>query len=205
MNKIVLIVVALLIVGGIGVGGYMMLSNGSGQTSETTQEAGGKKSLRELMGMKSNQMCTFKDEMQNIGTVYTGGGKFRADFSSSSNGVTMNTHMISDASNVYFWFDDNYKGFKMNITDIDTTGEEGKTNTVNVDKTVDYSCKPWSVDSSKFTLPDISFEDFSAMMKAVPTMPSGSAPVDSTSMQCAACNNLPADAAAECKAALNCK
>ncbi len=206
MNKVVLAVVALLILGGVGVGGYFMLSKNDTnvETMIDVKEVGGKKSLRELMRMTTNQTCTFKDEMQNIGTVYTGGGKFRADFSSTSNGVTMNTHMISDASTVYFWFDGNDKGFKMNIAEIDKTSGSDSTNSVDVDKTIDYTCKPWGVDQSKFALPDISFDDFSAMMQAVPAVPNGNTG-DITSMQCSACNNLPADAAKECRAALNCK
>lgn len=205
MNKIVIAVIALLIVGGVGLSAYLMLSKDDTavDTMLEVKDQGGKKSLRELMGMTTNQTCTFKDEMQNIGTVYTGGGKFRADFSSTSNGVTMNTHMISDASTVYFWFDGNEKGFKMNLSEIEKTGDTGTSSSVDVDKTIDYTCKPWSVDQSKFALPDVSFDDFSAMMEAMPAAPSGTG--DLTSMQCAACNNLPADAAKECKAALNCK
>ena len=227
MNRNVMIGVGVAIVLLIllGAGGFMMMSKKDQiQVEEkvtsketqipTTGVMMSKKSLKDMMGMGSNQTCTFEDENQNSGTVFTGGGKYRADLVSTANGEVINTHMISDGVNVYMWFDGKESGFKMPIAEVEKTSSAGDTSTtqnVDVNKQVDVNCKGWSVENSKFELPElVEFQDLGAMMKGVVNIsPVEGAPTtgggDVKAAQCAACNSFPADAKAQCMAALGCK
>jgi hypothetical protein len=226
MNKGLLIgIIVVLVIGGIGA--FLVMGQKSSNTENTqTQDqnsatmqadtdsgmmAEGPKSLRDLMGVTSNQTCTFTDaDGQNSGTVYSANGKMRGDFSGTAGSTTTVSHMISDASTIYVWMDGSAQGFKGDIEALskfsaDSSGSGSKS--VDPDKKVDYSCSAWTADESKFALPGIEFVDFSSMMmvpSGVPSANSGDGMMDMKATQCAACNNLPADAAAQCRQALSC-
>lgn len=213
MNKniiIGLVIVILLLVGG---GGYMFLNRSqtnpqttSTQPAENTTQTTSKASLKSLMSLGNNQTCTFEDTQSgSSGTVYISSGKFRGDFSSNVNGTVTGSHMISDSSNVYVWMDNTNDGFKMSMDSIEKLNESNQ-KTVDINKEVDYSCSGWGVDSSKFSIPtQITFQDFSAMMEdASKMMKSVTGTSQDNTAACSTCNNLPAEAQAQCKAALKC-
>ena len=216
MNKTYLIIacaaVVLLLAGGV----FLLLGNSKSstpstqktgvetQTSANTTPADSleKTSLKALMSGTTNQQCTFTDtESGSSGTVYVSGGKFRGDFNSQVNGVVQSSHMISDGQEVYVWMDALTSGFKMSMAAIDKTPNSGQ-KTVDVNKQVDYSCKPGSVDASRFSLPtEIKFEDVSAVAADGPiSLPSGAG----SNVSCSACDNLPESSKAQCKATLKC-
>lgn len=200
------IVIVLLL---IGFGGYMLFGNRtvSGPTPQASpatqqnQPLVGAKSLKELLVAGQPQTCTFSDA-DTSGTVFVGGGKMRGDFTSPVNGVQMGSHVILDGQIFYMWTDGQTQGFKMEFTPSEATaGAATKMpkDSFDPDKKVDYSCSGWTIDQSKFVLPaSVKFADAKEMV------PQGSKMQDSGKDQCAACNSLSGDAAAQCKKALGC-
>lgn len=166
-----------------------------------------KSSLRALMGSGKNQMCTYTDESGNSGTMYLSGSKVRSDFKSTVNGTVTASHMFTDGTSMYMWSEGAESGMMMalNQTGQAQPGSEGQ-KSVDVDTQVDYSCSPWTVDSSVLTYPsNLEFTDFSAMVAPTGIMMDGDTPVSSDKeTQCAACGNLPEEAAAQCRQALGC-
>lgn len=211
MNKNILIGVGVVIL--LGIGGYVLMnrpavnpaplpsSPSNNAASDTTE----KKSLRDLMSMGANQMCTFTDaESNSSGTMYIGSGDMRGDFVSQSQGSTFTSHLIAAGNDVYMWFEGQTTGFKTSMTDLDNISGMGTDDekTVDVNKQVDYSCGPWAVDRSTFDLPaGITFTDFGEMMDE--SMRENGAMME-TEVSCQACDSLPSEAQAQCRAALGC-
>lgn len=224
MNKGLLLGIgALVAVAIVGGGAYLVLSNrptssepSTAQLQTTTEgNTQSPKSLRDLMTLANNQTCTFTDaDSQSQGAVYVGGGKVRGDFSGETGATVQNTHMIYDGTDVYVWFDGAKEGFKGNLDSLtQASSQTGTADTssksLDPDKQVDYQCVPWTVEASKFQLPNLEFTDYSEMMMMLQSsMPqaTGSAGTGTNlqSAQCSACDSLPSDAAAQCKQALNC-
>jgi hypothetical protein len=128
--------------------------------------------------------------------VYVSGGKVRTDFTGKSASGTISGHMIADSATVHTWMDGMSQGFTTSITAQATTSNNSQQG-VSPDTKVQTSCEPWSADASLFVVPsNITFTDPSAMMKAGA---SGSA------NSCAVCDQAPASARAQCRAALHCK
>ena len=207
MNKKILIVIILVLVllGG-GVGTYLLMGSKSttpgSQDQASSSESSAKKSLKDLIGLGQSQQCSFSMDEGSSGSVYVASGKMRGDFTTTSDGQTTVSHMLVDGQTSYLWMDGQDTGYKFSIDAADQpegqSGQEGQAN-MDLDEKVDYSCKPWSVDSSVFALPQgVEFSDMSQF-----TSPSGTQE-DTNSAQCAACDSAPEDAQAQCRAALGC-
>jgi hypothetical protein len=160
------------------------------------------------MGLGTSQLCTYTDEAsQSEGTIYVSGQDVRTDFSAVSEGETMGTHMITDGTTTYMWFDGAESGF---MSTFDSTAiENGSPDTsvsqqgsFDFDNQVDYSCTPWVRDAGKFDLPDMEFVDYSAMMPG--NMMEANGEEGSLQNQCGLCDALPGDSQAECKESLGC-
>lgn len=211
MNKGILIGVVVAVLVGLGVLGFFLLnkSNSSTNPPGSMMEQSSGKTFRDLMGL-NNQECSFSDESGNSGVIYAASGKVRGDFMAES----MQTHMISDGADVYLWFDGAESGYKMSFSSMDEASMEGTSTTetpqtVDFDSKVDYECKGWRVDNSKFALPNMEFNDFSKMMEDASSMmedtslPEAGEELDLSS-QCSTCNTLPESARAQCLQALGC-
>lgn len=167
--------------------------------------------LAGLIGMGKNVQCSFSYEQDGVnsqGVIYISGKKMRGEFVSAIQGANQDTSMIQNGEYSYIWGSAMPKGIKMKASGSagDTVDTESK-KYFDPDKALDYSCKPWSVDDGMFTPPaDVTFEDLSAMMESLPGANTGVATgmPDLKNAQCAACDNLSGDAAAQCKSALNC-
>jgi len=219
-TRILIIVIVLLVLGG---GGFLLFSRShsnpqiasqkdasQNQISKSTVE---KKSLRELITTGGNHQCTFSDtETGSSGTVYAGNGKVRGDFQAKSNEKTTYTHMVEDGTSFNLWIDGQTKGYKMSLAAVEKMSAsvmgQYQSQAVDMQKQVDYSCKPWPVDGSKFVLPStVTFQDYTSMMQGVMKGTSGT---PSTMMQdnqaaCGQCDNLPAGSAqTQCRVALKC-
>ena len=211
----------------VGVGAFMMMQKpqpqitkqsantntpqtaNSGQETATTQLT----TLKNLMTTGGTQKCTYIDSATgSSGSMYIEGGKMRGDFMSSVNGSQTGSHMISDGQYVYVWTDTNDSGFKMSVSAM----EEGKSQTnstaqqyVDMNKKIEYSCAAWSADASMFTVPaDKKFQDMSVMMQNAGKMmkddQSSESGAPTNQDACAACDSAPAEAQAQCRAALKC-
>jgi hypothetical protein len=194
MNKVLIyVVVAAAVVGG---GAYVLTK----ESDNTLQTAEPPKTLKELMASNVEQTCEFHDETaaaKTAGTVYIAGGKFRGDFTAEAAGKTYVAHSVSDGVAVYTWIDAMRTGFKVNV-DAAVSGEHGtEVSSIDINKDVEYSCEPWSLDNSKFQIPsDITFNDLNAMQGAVSAGGGASA--------CGMCDMAPEPQKSQCRAALKC-
>jgi len=185
-----------------------LTTNNSSENSvildETVEQAQAPQSLRDLMDLSANQMCTFSDEAGNSGTVYIGGGKMRGDFVSTMNDQAPGTHMVLNNSNIYTWFDGGEEGFKVSLAEIEKLSNFGEDDqkSVNLDEPKNFDCSPWTVDNSMFNLPDIEFRDLGSL--TAPGTTENGATGDMKAIQCGACNSLPAENQEQCRQILGC-
>jgi hypothetical protein len=182
-----IIIIAIIAILAIGGGTYAVSKNKEKKVemetnveanAEVNMEADTKGSLRSLLAIGKNTMCTFTSAHEGVtssGTVYIGAdGNMRGDFNSSTTAAgNINSSMIMKDGISYVW--SGAQGMKMNaqVTPPTNTSTE---QAVDLDAQVDYECNDWNRDDSKFTVPtSVNFIDLDAMMKAQSgtTMPSG--------------------------------
>jgi len=213
VNKNIIIAVVILIL--LAAGGFLFL-NKSGtsplQNSRTATGTSQKSSLKALLGLGTNQKCSYSDqESGSSGTLYLGNGNARGDFLTTANGSEQGSHMIIDGQSMYVWTEGENQGFMMKrdaIEDIQENSAGNAPKTVDINEEVDYDCSSWSPDSSMFSAPsNVTFQDYSSIMQDASKLIESTKNADDTqdsSAACAACNNLPTDAQAQCKSALSC-
>lgn len=195
MNKTLLAVIIVTLLVGLGIIFYLKLSYTPPAPSELAEN---KKSLQELL-LTPNQMCTFQVNDQNTGTLYAADSNFRVDFTDSK----MGTHIISDLTNVFLWFDGKEIGIRvpwpieLDNSELDVIAAK----ILDLGITVESQCKPWIVDSSKFELPGVDFKDFG---KKIPGSIKENEDSPGKKAQCAACGNLDLKAANKCRQDLSC-
>ena len=216
MNKNIVIIAVLIAFALLGGGAYMMLSrsydkpadtNGQKSITPAISSERGIKSLRDFASLGSNKECTFSDlDSENKGTMYIGNGEVRGDFESNIDGKIVISHMIQDEYGMFIWTDGEKQGFKVSLESINDAVEKVDTTGFDLNKEVDYSCKPWSVVQGVFDAPrDVEFQDFSKMMKGIgEKMQVESTPGATGSSSCSMCDNLPAESQASCRTALKC-
>lgn len=146
------------------------------------EEKESKGSLRSLLALGKNTMCTFTSVVENSnssGTVYIASdGSMSGDFTSQTLAGNVNSHMIMKGGTSYVW--SGSQGAKMNVSATAATTATNTNQSVDLDAQVDYDCKNWDRDDSKFVVPaNVNFIDLEAMMKGAGTLPSG---VDVNSM-----------------------
>lgn len=220
---IILILIIILIVGG----GYLFLNRSRNnaptqsvntamqkQPEPTAAGTSGIKSLRDLMALQVNQQCSFNDAQSgSSGTVVSANGKVRGDFQAQISGTATQSHMIEDGKYIYFWTEGQTKGYKMSMDVLDkinqgTVQQQYQSQVMDLKKQVSYHCSLGAAGSATFVVPSaISFEDYSSMLQSVT---SGGTNAPTQMMQgnqsaCTACNNLPAAAQTQCRAALKCQ
>lgn len=172
-----------LIAGGIGViivvavVAFLVMGNKASQTPSETPKAveseadqTGANTIRGLLGLGKNVMCTFEntDETGNTssGTVYVAGEQMRGDFNNSGPAGAFEGHMIRDGEYAYSWSSLVSQGTKFKLDQEESDDKSEKS--VDLDKQVDMDCQSWSGDSSKFNLPEgIEFQDISKAVKQV--------------------------------------
>jgi hypothetical protein len=204
-------IVGIILAAGVGFYVLNLRSSAPSGTNTATQDSGDssmqKSSLRALMGSGKNQSCTYTDESGNSGTMYLSGSKVRSDFESTVNGTVTASHMFSDGTSMYIWSDGTEGGMMMKLDAAAQTqpGSEQQ-KSVDVDKQLDYSCAPWVADPALLTYPqDLEFTDFSAMMQPTGVTIDKDTPVSlDKESQCASCDSLNEEAAAQCRQALGC-
>jgi len=172
-TKLVLGLLAAVVVLG---GGYYYVQNSGGASSDdsmgadSTQTESGSfsGSFSDLSKRGGNWKCTIDAEANtgagsvvSSGTVYVGGNKVRADFTSNVPSVgSVETHMIADGTDVYSWSSMMPSGFKMKQTEGEMGTGPGATSGQGVDanQSYAYDCDPWTGDQSVFAPPsNISF------------------------------------------------
>lgn len=177
--------------------------------------------LKSLLNTGTDQVCTFSDpDSGSTGNIYLGGGQARAEFETPTDtGDLFASNMISDGTTMYIWFEGQNTGFTASLESFDDlpssaasggTATEGVSEGVNVNREVDYSCDPWTVEETMFEVPtDIKFVDYSSMIEESLKNLQGEDTSKETGdietlSQCAACDSLPAESQALCKQTLGC-
>ncbi len=176
-----LIIVALAIVLAAGGGVYYAAKHPkkasdqqSGVSASTTanvsvQNNGGNHigTLKDILALGSNQMCTVSatNATSSVsGTAYVSGSMMRGDFMMKSSGVTIDSHMIRNGNDVYFWAGN--KGGHMNINLLEAQSKAGAQTSVDWKQNVNYNCVSWTKDTTKFVVPtSVNIVDFDALMK----------------------------------------
>ena len=214
-----IIIIILLLIGGYF---YMNKSNsplsmiGGANKIDETSQGSALKSLKDLMMMGQDQMCTFEstdENGSNKGSSYISGEKVRTDFSGTDpDGKAYSGSMISDGTYMYSWSTASPQGMKIKITeetnkaveDVKQDAQANPNQYIDPNDKVDYKCQGWRVDQGMFTPPsDIEFVDYSQLMEQTQEQTQDqTGAINST--QCAACDSLTGDEQTACKSALGC-
>lgn len=180
-----LIAIAVIVLILLGLGGFLFYNqsqNKPSQTQEqpqaTTTSQASQKTIFDLFSSGANQQCTFsyKDETsgESSGTFYIAKDKMRGDITSEIEGKTTTFSMIRTGDNNYMWGSEFDGGIKMTLSLEELKGNEEASAYVDLNRNLDYNCKGWSVDNSKFTPPaNVKFTDFSALMEVSKKATSG--------------------------------
>ncbi|MCB9805667.1 hypothetical protein H6775_00740 [Candidatus Nomurabacteria bacterium] len=208
MNKVIIwIIVAVVFVGG-GILVFSEDKNGADDNGKMMEEdfAG---SVKDLFLSGKNVTCTFSRTDENgemAGTVYIKASeeKVRGDFTlKQSDGNEFETHVINDNQYGYTWGTSPFgtMAIKFDVSEDNKDDTESDDQPFNPDEKLDYKCKSWNIDESKFTPPsDVEFQDFSHEMQM---MQDSQASVKNS--QCSACDQIPdPNSQAQCRAALGC-
>lgn len=193
---------------------------GASVNQENQMDEADSKSMKDLLGLGSSQKCTYnlsQDKVQSSGVVYLSNGKMNSQYESGLVGSTMvKGYMIYDGQYNYIWSDGSSDGFKMKIEEVNSAqssqGSGSQAQALDFNQKMDFDCESWNADSKMFEPPkNITFRDFSEMMKQVPSMPNsnktGVSPnSDPGTADCSVCNSIPDDASKKaCLVALNCQ
>ena len=137
-----------------------------------------KGSLRSLLGLSKNAMCTFSSTAggtSSSGTVYiSASGDMRGEFKSQTSGSgSVESNMIVKGGTSYVW--SGSQGMKMDVSATTSASADASAKqAVDMDSQVDYKCEDWTLDSSKFSVPtSVNFLDLGAMLKTGGSLPGG--------------------------------
>jgi len=229
MKKLLIIGIPVLLLLG-GVGAYVLMSNrdtapqsSGGQSPQSEmkgEDASGENgsnpfsgSLKDLLALGKNYMCVFDTTDENAnnskGTAYIAGGGEKLNVASTltqKNGTQTQSNVIQSEGYSYVWGSSSGQGFKMKIDPqgksmFESSGSGSKSTSISEDQPMDFDCRPWIVDNSKFVPPaNIEFQDFSTSL-----MPVQESQGDGANLQCSACDQVPAGPSRDqCLASLGC-
>ena len=196
-----------------GIGAYLAFGRSSsspamGLTDSSTQtattSASQKKSLRDLIGLGTNQQCTFTDTAGNSGTMYIDAGRSRGDFVSTVNDASVTSHMVYNGQSLYIWMDGESQGFKSTLEAVSDAFSTNTQQSMDVNQPVDYQCSALVSTTVSFTPPaDVEFVDASSFL-APQTSLAPSGPPAVPGADCSACDQLTGTPRDQCLAALSC-
>ena len=211
MDNKILLAVAIILVIVLGGAAFIMSKNSSKTPSsapvvQTEKPASNQKTLKNLISSGQAQKCTFKDKSASVnveGTTYVASGKMREDFNSVVGEKNIMMHMIVNDKTSYTWMDGQTTGYKMVFDPAKMGAPTGsqQSQSVDINKVIDYNCSGWTVDGSMFTPPaNVKFSEVGGVMEPTGSTGTKTAPQN----QCAACDYLSGDAKTQCRTQLNC-
>jgi hypothetical protein len=170
MKKNLIIVIIIL---AAAAGGYLLTQKDSDvstnpEVSVSQTPTGKKMSFSSFLeNDKGSYKCVVNQDVQGIeslGLVYISNGKVRGDFSTSVQGMSIDTSFIVKDGYSYAWNSLTKNGFKFKAS-----GDKGQVNpgtstsgtySWNAEQIGDYDCQDWNEDSSVFALPtNITFSE----------------------------------------------
>lgn len=214
-NKQAIIGIAVAVLILFGAGGFFLYNKSKPApaipapkaANEEQQNSNVSGNILEILKSGQTQQCSFTSSEENTitnGTFYISNQQFRADFDITRGTDKSSVSMIRKGNENYIWGSSfpNNTGLKMTLSVDEFAEDEQTKDYFNTDEEVDYTCKPWVADTSKFNPPsNIKFTDFSGLIPTgVSTTGSSSA-----SSQCSVCNSLTGDAKTACLSGLNCQ
>ncbi len=146
-------------------------TNTESTETENNAPAGKKMAFTELLKQGGSYQCTVNQYVENIeskGTVFIDKDRIRGDFTTQTQGMTIQSSMIVKDGYTYTWSSAlGNRGMKIrNQTPQGGAQIEGKATPpsayigFNGETIGDYDCDSWSVDESKFTAPaSITFKE----------------------------------------------
>lgn len=147
----------------IGVAGFFLLNKSSQSNKEKTavqdaqqEQSQTKSSIQKLLAAGKNETCSVKypaGEQTADGTIYVNGKNLRGDFTTTSEGKTIDSHIIQDETYMYSWTSLAPQGTKMKIAELEKLQASPATESVDLNQEFDINCSSWSVDIGKFTPP----------------------------------------------------
>ncbi len=160
------IIIALIIIGAIGFGGYVMRERQTAalvvkeQSVSTTSDK--KVPFATLIAGGDSYRCTVyqsMSDMENSGIVYASNGNLRGEFTVIAEGRTIKSWIIVRDGFMYSWNSAMPTGFKMtNKISPTASAEVSGTYRWNAEHIGDYECQPWVAEASTFAIPtDITF------------------------------------------------
>jgi hypothetical protein len=196
MKKILLVGAVVVVVAGAGYGILKMQTVlDAPQTAETPTVADspvvppepehvtGSDSLQSLIALGRTLKCGFHTSdgtTTTDGTAYFNNGKLRVETAyTGTSSVAESSNLIINGDTMYTWAKTKAGSFaiKMPTASISSTTASSTTHRdgeVSLQNKVTYDCMAWDVDDAVFVPPaDVSFMDMGAMMKGLPTLPSG--------------------------------
>jgi len=165
-----------------------------------------KNNLLALISSGSTQECTFQYEDDDNGSMkgifYLSGDKFRGDIDvTNEDDDTSTVSIIRNGNTNYIWGSEMETGIKMTLPVDEFSKSDQAKGYLDAEKEVDYKCKSWLADPTKFNPPsNLKFLDLSSINVTQPKSTDG----DSED-QCSACNSLSGDAKTTCLTQLNCQ
>lgn len=174
-SAIVAVVIAALVLGGIGV--FVMSRRTSTSTpsssvdrstpagTESAVPTGDLSStIQDVVGRRQNLECDWKMPVEGenpfgTGKLWTTGNKGRSQIAGATSGVGMEGNAIYKDNEVYSWISvaGTTMGFKFDKAELESMNAEmtaeQKQQAEQIRSEMIFQCRPWTPDESKFTLP----------------------------------------------------
>jgi hypothetical protein len=145
---------------------------GSSDIEESIETGEFRSTLPRIVGRGESLECDWRMPVENpdspfsTGKLWTTGNQGRSAISGSINGASMEANAIYKDNAAYSWmeFSGVKMGFKFSQSEIDSMNNamtaEQKQQAEQIRQEMIFSCKPWTPDASKFTLPtDVEFKE----------------------------------------------
>ena len=176
-------------------------NQGSNQESNESGSGDGNyfETMTDLMARGKSMKCTYTQDLNEADAEMATGVVYMADKNArveiTVKGVDhpdAKMYAIIDQNWHYSWVEGSSKGYKMTPEAAEMDAEMKKS-VSDMSKEIDFKCKSWKKDNSKFEAPsNIVFEDLSEMMAGLEDMPSQEEmEADANKMICELCQNAP--------------
>jgi len=203
MNKIVIVVIAVLVVGcGAGATLYLLNRDSGDKSSKsgTSVPISEEVSIDDLSTRNASLRCTYDvvdGESTNSGVAYFSGAKdMYGEFTNSTANKSSTAYVIRTGDTQYVWQKDATEGYKADVSVYDKEKQKQMSQQLDTDQKYKFSCKKWQKDESRFEVPtDIKFKEISTQLNQAQNVSN-----EAREQACDAISN--ADAKAACKNAI---
>jgi hypothetical protein len=169
-------------------------------------------SMQDLLTRGKSLKCTYNvadEDGEATGVIYVSGNKIRSEVEiTGETGEKMEVDSIITEDWMYTWNSFMPGGTKMNIKEMQSeTGEDySQDEEDKMREELDYKCRSWIPDNSKFVVPtDIEFRDMTEMMQGFDMDEMEENVEEASAKLCEMCEMLTGEARDICRADAGCK